>query len=104
LAEITNEEKWSERIQEYRNSKLSAVAFCKANDYSISTLKYWINKLNTKSKKSESTDWICLSKSSIAESHPPITIKAEKFSIEIPDGFNAATLKNILIAIRNMHD
>lgn len=45
---LTKEEFWRLRINDYRNCGLTAAEWCKQNQISLSTLRYWIHRLNKK--------------------------------------------------------
>ncbi|MDR3543877.1 MAG: hypothetical protein P4L69_23415 [Desulfosporosinus sp.] len=47
-------ELWQERICNYRSSELYAQAWCQQNKLTLSSLHYWINKLNKESLESDS--------------------------------------------------
>ena len=64
--EFTNDQIWQQRVQEMRCSGLSQKEWCKQNGVSVSTLRYWIRKLDS------STTSSAISGSMTLESHPDV--------------------------------
>lgn len=52
---LSKQELWKLRIREYRNSGLTAREWCSQNSFTVSTLRYWIYRLN-KEQSSHSED------------------------------------------------
>ena len=64
--EFTNDQIWQQRVQEMRCSGLSQKEWCKQNGVSVSTLRYWIRKLDSSTTSSALSGWMTL------ESHPDV--------------------------------
>lgn len=93
-------ELWQERICDYRNSGLNAQTWCQQNKLTLSSLHYWINKLNKESLESESTfkhEFVPITQMGISMSPPaPIVIRYQNLSIEVSESCHPDTLRNVL--------
>jgi len=93
-------ELWQERICNYRSSGLNAQAWCQQNKLTLSSLHYWINKLNKESLESHSTikhEFVPITQMGILMSpSAPIVIRYQNLSIEVPESCNPDTLRNVL--------
>ena len=93
-------EMWQERIFNYRNSGLNAQAWCQEHKLTISSLHYWINKLNKESLDSDITikhEFVPVTQMGISMSpSAPIVIRYQNLSIEVSEGCNPDTLRNVL--------
>ncbi len=93
-------ELWQERISNYRNSGLNAQAWCQQNKLALSSLHYWINKLNKESLESDSTikhEFVPITQVGISMSPTaPIVIRYQNLSIEVFESCPPDTLRNVL--------
>ena len=93
-------ELWQERICDYRNSGLNAQTWCQQNKLTLSSLHYWINKLNKESLESDSTfnhEFVPITQVGISMSpSAPIVIRYQNLSIDVFEGFHPDTLRNVL--------
>ena len=91
------QKQWRERIADYRNSGLTAAAWCERNDCSIARLQYWIAKFKRANKKSDETKW---AKIEIVDAHlatrSSISIYVGTARIEVNAGFEAGLLEDVL--------
>ena len=91
------QKQWQKRITDYRNSGLTADAWCKKADCSIVRLKYWLAKFNRAAKKSDETKW---AKVEIVDANPTksssISIYVGAARIEVSSGFEQTLLEAVL--------
>ena len=91
---------WQERICNYRNSGLNAQTWCQQNKLTLSSLHYWINKLNKESLESESSfkhEFVPITQVGISLSpSAPIVIRYQNLSIEVFESCHPDTLHNVL--------
>jgi hypothetical protein len=85
---------WEEKLENYRNSRLTQMQWCQKNNEKIHTFKYWHNKL----KKGEAfpIEFEELKDSSSFA----IEIHKKEISICLPHGFDQKTLKDCLAALQ----
>jgi hypothetical protein len=50
---LSKQELWRLRINDYRSSGLTALEWSSQNSFSLSTLRYWITRLNKKQPSHE---------------------------------------------------
>ncbi len=50
------ENKWKQRVEEYRQSGLSIRDWCRKNEFKETTFKYWIYKFNNSEQNSSSAN------------------------------------------------
>jgi len=93
-------ELWQERICNYRSSGLNAQAWCQQNKLTLSSLHYWINKLNKESLKLDSTfkhEFVPITQMGISMSpSAPIVIRYQNLLIEVSENCQPNTLRNVL--------
>lgn len=93
-------EMWQERISNYRNSGLNAQAWCQEHKLTISSLHYWINKLNKESLKSDSCfnhEFVPITQVGIPlNPSAPLVIRYQNLSIDVFEDCNPDTLRNVL--------
>ena len=93
-------EMWQERISNYRKSGLNAQAWCQEHKLTISSLHYWINKLNKESLESDSTiklEFVPVTQMGISMSpSASIVIRYQNLSIEVSESCQPDTLRNVL--------
>lgn len=100
----TKRKKWEQHIADYRISGRSARVWCEANNISVHTLRYWINKFHSENKsnlesKTESpTEWVqldaCKPEQEIEEAALVITIG--QASIKVTPDFDPEFLKEVV--------
>jgi len=93
-------ELWQERICDYRNSGLNAQTWCLQNKITLSSLHYWINKLNKQSLESDSCfihEFVPITQVGIPlNPSVPLVIRYQNLSIDVFEGFHPDTLRNVL--------
>ena len=93
-------ELWQERICNYRSSGLNAQAWCQQNKLTLSSLHYWINKLNKESLESDSCfkhEFVPITQVGLSMSpSAPIVIRYQNLAIEVFEGCHPDTLRNVL--------
>ncbi len=94
---------WLEHIESYKARKGSAVDWCKENNISLSTLKYWMTKLHKGHKdSSEPKRWIPVEvtnspgKSHHKPSSSGIRIDIGSASILLSSEFDPQTLESVI--------
>lgn len=95
----SKKEFWTEQIENWKNSNLSQVDYCKRNNLKIATFQYWRSKFN-QSDHSQS-----LLPVTITSSAPPISQEnssgvslqiGEKIKVELETQFDSDTLSALL--------
>jgi hypothetical protein len=69
-----NQERWTQRIEDWKQSNQSQAVFCKERGLNYSTFGYWCAKLN-KDRPSVETGFIELKTSSVTKVHHAIELK-----------------------------
>ena len=106
MTRVLKQEMWQERISNYRNSGLNAQTWCQQNKLTISSLHYWINKLNKESLKPDNcfkSEFVPITQVGISMNPPaPVVIRYQNLSIDVFEGCHPDTLRNVL-AILNIY-
>jgi hypothetical protein len=90
------QETWRRRIADYRDSGLSASEWCEKSGVPISSLKYWITRINKIDSVSNPGD-VGWSEVVISETdRAGIVIRIGRFCIEVQDGFDVKMLADVL--------
>jgi hypothetical protein len=104
---LSKEELWRLRINDYRSCGLTAAEWCSKNQFPVSTLRYWIHRLNKKQHSNvEDTRPVfaelpVLTATSFLGA-APVTVYMGKVRIEIMDSCHFDLLSN-LIGILSHH-
>lgn len=103
---MSNEEKinmWTRRVESYKARKCSAIAWSKENNVPLSTLRYWIDKIDNNQKDtSEPKKWIPVEVSNSTDTsyHKPSTsgirIDIGSASILLSSEFDPQTLESVV--------
>lgn len=96
-----NRKLWTERIEDYRSSGLTAVKWAEDREVGVHKLRYYIHKFNKEkkenlNKKSKDMQWtsIALEESVIKDkSHKLLKIIIGKATIEVSPGFDIDTFE-----------
>lgn len=97
--------KWEARIQEFRNSGLSAAEWCRVHHLNVNQFRRWIHKFPVQDIREETSPairWLSVKTRDLATptaSAPTITIRIGAAHIEVRDGFNPALLKQVIQAL-----
>lgn len=97
---------WSEKINKYRSSNMTAIDWCNENNVSVHSLKNWITKLNKEPNPTESnkTEWISvdLTKSNNVTSTSSIIIKIGSCSIEVNKDFDKLVFTDVVQVLTSL--
>lgn len=99
-----NRKLWSERIEDYKTSGLSAVKWAEDKGVSIHKLRYYIHKFNKEKKEGLNQDSKDIQWTSVAiekedsenKSNNPLKIIIGKATVEVADGFDEDTFKTVV--------
>lgn len=93
---MTQHDEWKIRIEEYKKSGLSLVAFSKQYGLKYYMLKYWFYRFRDleQQKKIE-----VLSFKELPRSTSGLKIKWQNITLEIESGFDPSTLRQFLTAL-----
>ena len=103
---LSKQELWKLRINDYRSSGLTALEWCSQNSLALSTLRYWIYRLNKKQNsydedsKSVFAELPVLTATSFLGS-APVTIHMGTIRIEIMDSCHPDLLSNLIGILTN---
>ena len=90
---------WEQKISEYRSSGVSAAVWCEQNNIKISTLRYWISRLNKEKRETTSIQWISMDDALAmheASDTTSIVIKIGKASVHVSPSFSENALSRVL--------
>ena len=90
-----------QQVNDYRASGQTTAAWCSENNINISTLRYWLNKINREAKTDPKQEIFIEFKQPSAK-EIPVIIKIGTISIELYAGFQAETLREAIAAIRSL--
>ena len=105
---ITKEKLWSNRIRDFRESGLTRKEWCCQNQLPLSTLSYWIRKLNPDRPGSEEQQEPVFarlpSESELSKTscdHAPVTFFLNSIRIEISAGCPAELLASLVSILKS---
>lgn len=87
------------QIEAFRASGQTAAEWCKENDIRISTLRYWITKINRKDKQAQQ-GFIAFTSSACEPS--VLVVKIGSYQIEVAPGFDAATFRETVLLLKSL--
>lgn len=95
---------WTERINNYRSSGLTAVRWAEENNLSVHKLRYYINKFNKEKKQqadqeSKEAQWVSIVPKKPISNHEnanPLKVAIGKATIEIGTGFNEDIFESVV--------
>jgi len=101
---------WAKRINEMKASGKSQKQWCEENDVKYNTIRSWLSKDSNKDKKNKSREnkavedksskWLKVNLETQSPKQPIsggiIEINIGKFSVNVPDKFNAETFLNVM--------
>jgi len=90
-----------QQVNDFRASGQTAAAWCSENNMKVSTLRYWLSKLNREAKTDPKQEIFIEFKQPSAK-EVPVIIKVGTISIELYVGFQAETLREAIAAIRSL--
>lgn len=104
---ITKDKLWSSRIQDFQESGLTRKEWCCQNQFPLSTLSYWIRKLNPdryQSVEQQEPVFACLpSESELSKTscgHAPVTFFLNSIRIEISAGCPTELLASLVSILK----
>lgn len=80
-----NRAAWTERINEFRASGLSAPQWSAAHGLNIHRLRYWLKKLETSASAQTAVRWLPMD---FSNPEPALTIRVGPATIEVRNGFD----------------
>ena len=98
---------WQTQIDAWNQSGKSQTGYCRSRELKIKTFSYWLRKLRR--EKAESVNFVELPTEKLFSCHqaenrsPDLKLIVDnRFSIEVGDGFNPGTLKQVIETIRQL--
>jgi hypothetical protein len=103
---MTTEEKWKARIAAWKQSSLSATAFCEGKEFSTSGLRYWVSRLKreqaSRERDSDRRD-VRMARvipvSVPVESEVPIVLELGPSRIQLRRGFDREVLRDLVATL-----
>ena len=101
MAKKYTSEEWEQMLIDYKNSGMTAKAWCISRNIKERAMYYWRKRLNTVSKEPE---WgsLQLGNHLYKTKSPTITLKIRDFKLEIACGFDKATLEDVLKVVMQL--
>ena len=93
---------WEARVQEFRNSGLTAAEWCRVHHLNVNQFRRWIHKFpqqNVGEETSSSIRWLSVKTENHVASVPTITVRVGVAHVEVRDGFNPVLLKQVVQAL-----
>ena len=104
---IQKRQYWEAKISRWKESGMSQAEYCRGHDLKIKTFSYWLRKF--RKEKTATVQFVELpSEKLFAYKNEPNRITElkliidEGISIEVGDGFNPGTLKQVIETIRQL--
>ncbi|PFB74449.1 IS66 family insertion sequence hypothetical protein [Bacillus anthracis] len=98
------EKEWGAYIQDYKNSGLSKVAWCKKQNLPAHRLYYWLKKLSPETEnqnKNERVDWLSMNVPVIEEKiRATIRIHMKEATIELDVPFTPQVLLQVMQTVK----
>ena len=103
---LSKQELWTLRINDYRSSGLTALEWCSQNSFSLSTLRYWISRLNKKQPRHEENSKPVFAGLPVLTATSflgvaPVTIHMGTIRIEVMDSCHPDLLSNLIGILTN---
>ena len=96
-----NRQRWSERIQHFKRSGLTQKTFCGQHQLGLGSFQRWRRIFTTEGKPEESSAVTFLPVNVTTLKAPSLTLLVDdSLRIEIPIGFDPATLKQVVQTLR----
>lgn len=103
----STEEKWSERVRDWRASGKTAEEFAAAFDFEASTLRYWASRLKTGTEKAPVLAQVIRrqrrtpssSPGAVAERSPEVEVVIGTARIVVRRGFDVELLQQVVAAL-----
>ncbi|QEQ20455.1 IS66 family insertion sequence element accessory protein TnpB [Bacillus sp. BS98] len=93
---------WETYIQDYKNSGLSKVTWCKKQNLPVHRLYYWLQKLSLETEnQNECVNWISMNVPVVEENvHATIRIHIQEATIELDVPFTPQVLLQVMQAVK----
>jgi len=92
-------EEWAARIDDYRASGETVVAWCERNQVTTKQFYYWMRKLNKADRQAPaagSPKWVALSVQGLApDPGPAILVRIGAATVEVRAGFDTAVFAEV---------
>jgi hypothetical protein len=99
-------EEWASRIDDYRASGETVVAWCERNQFMTKQFYYWMRKLNKADRQTPaagSPEWVALSVQDPAPAPgPPILVKIGGAIVEVRAGFDATVFAEVARTLKTL--
>ncbi len=105
MAKNNNTELWEQMLSDYRDSGMTATAWCQSKCIKKSTLYYLMRKLKKKSEETDpQTKWALISFPNSQQSviSSGITLKVGDLMLEIASDFDKVALADILSVVMKL--
>ena len=89
------------QIEAFRSSGRTAEVWCKENNISISTLKYWITKTNRENKQAKQ-GFIAFSSSASTCEPSILVVNIGSYKIEVQPGFDPSTFRETALVLKSL--
>ncbi|TJX12712.1 hypothetical protein E9840_12210 [Tissierella creatinini] len=94
-----NREIWIQRVEDFKSSNLNQTDWSKTNGVSVSTLRYWIRKLDgklTAKPVNDSSEFEFASVSITEQASPAITIEVKDVRLAITNDYDEMLLLKLV--------
>src|SRR5262249_53593290 len=97
-AGVPSDAEWTKRVEAWRESGLSAAAFCSDKDFSASGLRYWMSRLRKEQRQSGVKEDPRIGRvvRALADSDSEIVIEVGHARVGVRKGFHRETLRGLL--------
>lgn len=101
-----NRDLWISRVEDFRSSQLTQVAWCEQNDVKVGALRYWIGKLSREESDGKSDSELSrfeFASVSIAQESPSaFTLEVSDVKLLVADDFDEQLLLKIIKTLRKL--
>lgn len=101
-----NRELWISRVNDFKSSQLTQVAWCEQSDVKVGALRYWIGKLSSEGsdgkEDSKLSGFEFASVSIAQESSPSLTLEVGDVKLLIADDFDEQMLIKVIKILRKL--
>ena len=95
-------EEWAKHIARWRASGVTGAAYCEAENLKLSKLRYWSSQVRKEAKGSAGRSGFARVRRRSQKEAPmtPLQVWCGEMKVEVPSGFDAATLSRLLDVLR----
>lgn len=101
-----NKELWVQRVEEFKSSNLNQTTWCKENEIKVSSLRYWLKKLDNKSgaKPDRPSDGFEFASVSITEypTCPSMTLQIKDVKLSITNDYDEILLLKLIKSLKKL--